>query len=117
MKKLFCILVFSATMLLSQQLPKNVLLTYYHNYYEGRMTASGEIFRQDSLTAAAPAFVPFGTVITVKNPKNGKVVKVKVNDRSGNPRNYNHLDLSYRAAKELDMIYEGRIYGEAVIAK
>ncbi len=101
-------------MLLSQQLPENVLLTYYHNMYEGRYTASGEIFRQDSLTAAAPAYIPFGTVITIKNPTNGKTVKVKVNDRSGNPRNYNHIDLSLRAAKELDMVFAGKIYGKVI---
>ncbi len=43
--------------------------SYYHNKFEGRKTSSGEIFRQDSLTAAHKN-LPFGTLILVKNLKN-----------------------------------------------
>jgi len=46
----------------------------------GRLTASGELFDRQRLTAAHPS-LPFGSVIEVKNKRNGRTVLVTVNDR------------------------------------
>ena len=54
--------------------------TFYHDRFVGRKTSSGEVFRQDGFTAAH-RYLKFGTLLLVTNPKNGKQVIVKINDR------------------------------------
>ena len=54
--------------------------SYYHNKFNGRKTASGEVFSNNKLTAAHRTY-PFGTYLKVTNVANGKSVVVKVNDR------------------------------------
>lgn len=56
------------------------LISYYHPKFDGRKTASGEIFRNDKLTAAHRT-LPFGTKVKLINPANGKSVVVTINDR------------------------------------
>ena len=79
--------------------------SYYGNEFDGRRTASGEIFRQNRLTAAHKT-LPFGTKLKVKNLTNGKTVKVKVNDRGPFVKG-RMLDLSSKAAKKLGMLKQG----------
>ena len=50
------------------------------HYSSGSRTASGERFDASGNTAAARTW-PLGTVLTVTNPKNGKSVTVRINDR------------------------------------
>ena len=50
------------------------------HYSSGTRTASGERFDASGNTAAARTW-PLGTVLTVTNPKNGKSVTVRINDR------------------------------------
>jgi hypothetical protein len=52
--------------------------SYYATKFQGRRTASGEVFHLDSLTAAHK-LLPFGTILRVTNQKNGKSVQVKDN--------------------------------------
>lgn len=78
--------------------------SFYHNKFEGRKTASGEIFSQNKMTAACNIF-PLGTYLKVTNIKNGKSVIVKVNDRIGT--NKRIIDLSRIAAIELGFIKSG----------
>lgn len=78
--------------------------SFYHNKFEGRKTASGEVFRQSEMTAACNVF-PLGTYLEVTNIDNGKKVIVKVNDRIGT--NKRIIDLSLTAAKKLGFIKEG----------
>lgn len=54
--------------------------TFYHDRFVGRKTSSGERFRQDRYTAAHNS-LKFGTLLLVTNPKNGKQVIVRINDR------------------------------------
>ena len=54
--------------------------SYYADKYEGRKTASGELFKQNGKTAAHKK-LPFGTKVKVTNIKNGKSVVVTINDR------------------------------------
>lgn len=64
--------------------------------FHGRKTASGEIFNKNDLTAAHRT-LKFGTRIQVTNPRNGKSVIVKINDR-GPFHGKRMLDLSEKAA-------------------
>lgn len=81
------------------------IASYYSDYYEGRLTANGEIFKQQKLTAAHKT-LPFGTQVNVFNQRNGKNVQVTINDR-GPFVEGRIIDLSYLAAEKLDMIEEG----------
>ena len=64
--------------------PETVALTglasWYGQEYAGRLTANGEIFDPSALTAAHRT-LPFGTIVRVTNPQNGKSVDVRINDR------------------------------------
>lgn len=77
----------------------------YSSRLQGRHTSDGGKYYPDSLTCAHLTY-PFGTLLQVRNPKNNKVVIVKVTDRGPHSRN-RLIDLSYAAAKELDIIKEG----------
>lgn len=79
--------------------------SYYADKYDGRPTASGEIFRQNKLTAAHPSLA-FGTKVKVKNLSNGKTVTVTINDRGPFVAN-RIIDLSKKAAGNIDMIKQG----------
>ncbi len=54
--------------------------SFYADKYQGRATASGELFNQNTPTAAHKT-LPFGTWVNVTNRQNGKHVTVKINDR------------------------------------
>ncbi len=98
---IFCINLESC----AQKIPVVGVASYYHHKFEGKKTASGAIFSNDKLTAAHKT-LPFGTVVLLTSLKNGKQVRVTINDRL--PTNSTRLiDLSVKAAKELDMIQSG----------
>ena len=71
----------------------------------GRRTASGEVFDPGALTAASKT-LPIGSTVIVTNPKNGKSVMVRINDRGPHVRGRS-LDLSRRAAEELGITEKG----------
>ena len=48
--------------------------TYYGSKWHGRRSADGSVFSNDSLTCAHKT-LPFGTLLHVRNPKNGKAAK------------------------------------------
>lgn len=73
--------------------------SWYGGKFHGRPTASGEIYDQNSLTAASPD-LPFGTKVLVKNPANGKTVTVVINDRGPFVAGRG-IDLSRAAAQQL----------------
>ena len=79
--------------------------SYYHNALDGNITASGEIFYQDSLTAAHRS-LPFGTRVLVERISNKNKVWVTINDR-GPFINNRIIDLSKRAADSLGMLNKG----------
>ena len=81
--------------------------SYYGKNYTGRLTASGERFHRDSLTAAHKYF-KFGTILKVTNTINNSVCYVKVNDRLPKSSKF-IIDLSYGTAKELDFLKRGII--------
>jgi rare lipoprotein A (peptidoglycan hydrolase) len=70
-------------------------------YWEGKRTASGQPFNPRSMTAAHRT-LPFGTALTVSNPRTGKSVTVVVNDRGPFVSGVS-LDLSLGAAQAIGM--------------
>jgi len=81
------------------------MASYYGPKYHGRKTSSGEVFDMYQLTAAHREFA-FGTKLRVTNLENGKSVVVRVNDR-GPFVGDRIIDLSYAAAKQIEMLSTG----------
>lgn len=80
--------------------------SYYAEPYHGRRTASGEIFDTYKGLTAAHRTLPFDTVVRVTNKTNGREVEVRINDR-GPFVDGRVIDLSLRAAREIDMVRAG----------
>ncbi len=92
------------------------MASWYGREFHGRVTASGEKFNMDGLTAAHKQ-LPFGTMLEVTNFDNGRTARVRVNDR-GPYRGKRIMDLSYGAAKKLGMISPGKaMVGIRIISK
>ncbi len=83
----------------------NVHASYYAEKFNGRPTASGEIFNMNDYTCAHKT-LPFGTVLRVTNLANGHSVNVRVNDRGPFVAG-REIDLSKAAAYQLDMLSSG----------
>lgn len=81
------------------------LASFYSNSFNGRKTASGEIFSQSKFTCACNV-LPLGTWIKVTNLRNGRSVVVKTNDRL-HPRMKRIVDLSRAAAVKLGYVSSG----------
>lgn len=96
------IIIASLTSLFAQQKGK---ASYYSKRATGARTASGSRLHHDSLECAHRTH-PFGTLLLVKNPANGKEVVVKVVDR-GPHRKGRIIDLTYEAARRLGIIAQG----------
>jgi len=79
--------------------------SFYSHKLKGRHTSNGGKYQPDSLTCAHRS-LPFGTLLRVFNPTNNKEVIVKVTDRGPHRRGF-LIDLSYSAAKQLDMVRQG----------
>ena len=79
--------------------------SWYGPGFHGRKTANGEVYDQNSFTAAHKS-LKFGTLLKITNLKNNKSVVIRINDRGP----YIHgrdLDLSKAAAIELGMVKKG----------
>ena len=79
-----------------------VSASWYGDELRGNRTASGEKFNPDGLTAAHRT-LPFGTCLIVGNPRNGKSVNVRVNDRGPFAKD-RVLDLAAGAARAIGMV-------------
>jgi rare lipoprotein A len=82
-----------------------VRASWYGSEFADHRTTSGERFDPNQLTAASKT-LPLGSVVKVTNPKNGRSVRVRINDRGPYVRGRS-LDLSRRAAQKLGMTHEG----------
>jgi len=81
------------------------IAAWYGHPHHGRRAASGEIYDMHRLTAAHRT-LPFHTIVRVHNKSNGRQVEVRINDR-GPADTRRIIDLSYAAAKALDMLRAG----------
>ena len=79
--------------------------SWYGKYFHGRPTASGEIYNMYQPTAAHLT-APLGTYALVTNLENGQSVRVRINDR-GPYKRPRIIDLSYEAARQIDMVHPG----------
>lgn len=73
--------------------------SFYHNKFEGRKTANGDIFTQKKLTAACNT-LPLNCWVRVTNIRNNRSVVLRVTDRMHH-LNKRLIDLSHIAAKTL----------------
>lgn len=79
--------------------------SFYANKFNGRRTASGEIFNQKKMTCACNV-LPLGTWVKITNLRNKRSVIVKINDRI-HPKMRRVADLSRAAAQKLGYISNG----------
>lgn len=89
----------------SGQIIGSGIASWYGPDFHGKLTANGETYDMNSYTAAHKT-LPFNTVLQVDNVENGKSVVVRINDRGPYIAN-RIIDLSRRAAEDLDMIGSG----------
>jgi rare lipoprotein A len=78
---------------------KKAHASYYADKFDGRRTASGTKFSNNSLTAAHKK-LPFGTKLKVTNEVNGKSVVVEITDRGPYVKG-REIDLSKRAFMQI----------------
>lgn len=78
---------------------KAVHASYYADRFNGRKTASGEIFDNQKYTAAHRK-LPFGSKVRVTNQANGKSIMVTINDRGPFTKG-REIDLSKRAFRDI----------------
>ena len=92
--------------LAAAQAAEEGVANFYSDKFEGKKTASGEIYDGKGLTAAHKK-LPYGTKVKVTNVGNGKSVVVTVNDRmaANNPA---VIDVTKRAAEELGFDKSGK---------
>ena len=132
-KPLYCILVFVSFFYCSQTTAQQKVkqnnkgshqsyrdirygvASFYADKFNGRPTASGEIFSQDKFTCACNV-LRLGTWIKVTNLLNGKSVEVVVNDRL-HPKMHRLVDLSKIAAKKLEFISYGVVKVKVEVIK
>lgn len=81
------------------------LASFYGPGLHGNLTANGERFDQNAMTAAHRK-LRFGSCLRVVNMANGRQVKVRINDR-GPYIDGRIIDLSKAAARKLDMLDKG----------
>src|SRR5271169_718569 len=79
--------------------------SWYGPNFDGKKTADGERFDSESLTAAHPV-LPFGSVVRIVNPRNGKFEVVRINDR-GPYQEGREIDVSCRVARQIGLIHSG----------
>lgn len=86
--------------------------SWYGEPFHGRRTSSGAVYDMYELTAAHKT-LPLPTLVRVTHLENGRSVVVKVNDRGPFAKG-RVIDLSYAAAKALDMVQSGTAPVEVV---
>ena len=93
---------------LDAEVKERGIASYYASRFDGRRTASGQVFRNSEFMAAHPT-LPFGTIVRVTNLYNGSFVDVMIADRGAfaNKGRGFIIDLSQAAAKRLNMLSRG----------
>jgi rare lipoprotein A len=79
--------------------------SWYGKKFHGRKTSNGEIYDMYAMTAAHKT-LPLGTYVRVRNLENNKTIDVRINDRGPFVRG-RVVDLSYTAAKKIDIVGPG----------
>lgn len=79
--------------------------SYYSDKYQGKETASGELYDKNKLTGAHKS-LKFGTIVLVTRLDNKKSVKIRINDR-GPYISGRIVEVSRAAAEKLDLVRDG----------
>ena len=79
--------------------------SWYGPKFHGKLTSNKEVYDMHAMTAAHKT-LPFNTRVRVVNLKNNREAVVRINDR-GPFVGDRIIDLSFSAARQLDMIEEG----------
>ena len=87
--------------------------SWYGPGFHGRLTANGERYNQNAMTAAH-RYLKFGTKVKVTNLNNGRSVVVRINDRGPFAKG-RVIDLSAAAARSLNMIHSGVVPVEVTV--
>ena len=90
------------------------LASWYGSDFDGKLTADGETFHKNDLTAAHRR-LPFNTVVRVTNLNNGRSVEVRINDRGPWGDSDRIIDVSEAAADILQMKGPGIVPVELVV--
>jgi rare lipoprotein A len=80
--------------------------SWYGGVFNGRKTASGEVYDMNAMTACHPS-LPFGSIVRVVNVRNHRSVVVRITDRGDLVEEGRIIDLSYGAAQKLGMTWNG----------
>ena len=80
--------------------------SWYGGVFNGRKTASGEVYDMYAMTACHPS-LPFGSIVRVVNRSNHRSVVVRITDRGDLVEEGRIIDLSYGAAEKLGMTWAG----------
>ncbi|QOW09192.1 septal ring lytic transglycosylase RlpA family protein [Kaistella flava (ex Peng et al. 2021)] len=84
---------------------QSTTVSYYAKKYNGKKTASGEVYRPTKMTAAHKT-LSFGTKVEIINIENSKKVIVTINDR-GPLKAGRAFDLSQGAFKKIGNLNDG----------
>src|SRR5271170_7807769 len=76
--------------------------SWYGPEFNGKVTANGERFNSESLTAAHPT-LPFGSWVRIVNLRNGEFEVARINDR-GTYQERREIDVSYRVARKIGLV-------------
>lgn len=77
------------------------IASWYGVPFNGRLTASGEVYDMEKMTAAHRT-LPFGTVVRVQSQVNQKTAEVRITDRGPFVQG-RIIDLSHAAAQSINM--------------
>jgi rare lipoprotein A len=88
------------------------IASWYGKDFHGKRTSNGEIYDMYAMTAAHKT-LPLGTLVRVKNLENQREIDLRINDRGPFVRG-RIIDLSYNAAKHLDIVRRGTAPVEVV---
>ncbi|NGP88844.1 septal ring lytic transglycosylase RlpA family protein [Fodinibius halophilus] len=89
--------------------------SWYGERFHGKLTASGEKYDTETLTAAHKS-LPFNTVVRVVNIEKDKTIEVRINNR-GPFTGDRIIDLSRKAARKIDIIEDGLAEVELYLIK
>lgn len=80
--------------------------SWYGGVFNGRRTASGEVYDMYAMTACHPS-LPFGSIVRVVNRTNHRSVVVRITDRGDLVHEGRIIDLSFGAAQKLGIAWQG----------
>jgi len=81
------------------------IASFYADHFQGRVTANGDRYDKNELTAAHKTLA-FGSVVRVTNELTQKSVLVRINDRGPYVKG-RIIDLSRKAAESIELIHSG----------